>query len=252
MINFKDKLSNFLNKKGVYMRNTESLNNNYKKRFEEYMKLIEGKEKEEKILFAEYLIKIIVEYLNYNELIKVVEDRKKELFYTKIDSIYESLNKCYKRREKIKIKDRDMEIYNNKFMDINCTPMLISPYHRGKFCSTFMNFIRGKRENYTAKAVDFSANYYIKPMNIVVCRNRYHTYSDFRVRNQSIVQVDVGINYSDLYKKIHFTGEDYIYDNKERISADLSRYVKNDMFFYSGVIFELSRVLLDKDKENVE
>lgn len=84
-------------------------------------------------------------------------------------------------------------------------------------------------------------NYYIKPINIIICRGGNHSQFAAKIKKQGITTITEIRDFSNIYEKVYFNGANYIDNNRDVIRIE---YKKDEIFFYSGLIFELGRYLL--------
>lgn len=265
------------------MKKSKVNNENYKERFRQYMAHFKNKDELKKKMIAESMIRIIVEHLNYIAFIKLIEEGYSNFSVNKLNGIYDNLEIELKYRETkdtsshsnnnliiisskvksfIKIKARKFfctkqseennnkkivdGIYEGKITDINNIPILLSPSSQRKIISTLTNLDLIKDECDSDQVLKWTKNYYLRPMNIMVCHERVHSHFSLWAKKSGVTKITNISDYRKLYEKIHFDGENYIYDNKEKI---VIKEENANKVFYSGVIFELGRFLLEQDED---
>ena len=225
---------------------------------------------EDDALKANHLISVIVEHLNFKEAMEALESYlvnqknplieeiyyalESELFLDKhtiiVDKMSEKDKKCYQSDEDTEILDE--EPIN---VEINQIPILLNPWNGQRVinnlvCINENNIFDGKEYKFNIQ------NYYLYPMNIVVCNGGNHSQFSARMKNQGNTIIKELHDYSNIYSLIEFDGENYI-KSKDKTVIELN-YDK-EIVFYSGVIFELGRYnlkdstyILDTIKEKIK
>ena len=89
-------------------------------------------------------------------------------------------------------------------------------------------------------------NIYLLPIDIIVCGGGNHSQLAAKNKGEGDTTITEVRDYSKLYKKVHFNGENYLDKDNKIINLEENR---DDIFFYSGVIFELGRFLLDQNED---
>ena len=107
-----------------------------------------------------------------------------------------------------------------------------------------------QNDNNEFDGVRFSSNiqnHYLYPINIVVCTGGNHSQLSAKYQNIGITVINKIKKFTSLYDKVKFDGANYVkIEDNEIIEM---RYDEN-ILFYSGVIFELGRYLLDGNYSN--
>lgn len=227
-------LKKILNKKLIHSVHTEEISK--EEIFTQYINIINSKSDSQKAVLAKNLITIIVEYLNYYELIQTIEGNNKSLKNCQIEQIYGILGK------KMHLNPRIHVVKNNKDIDINDIPILIDPWNKDRVINNILFFIDENNIFDWKNSNGNIQNYYIKPMNIIICRGGNHSQFAAKIQKQGITTITEIRDFSNIYEEVHFNGENYIDNNGEIIRIE---YNKDTIFFYSGLIFELGRYLLE-------
>ncbi|MBU5669304.1 hypothetical protein KQI68_05540 [Peptoniphilus sp. MSJ-1] len=226
-------LKKILNKKLIHNNRTEEISK--EEIFTQYINIINSKSGSQKAVLAKNLITIIVEYLNYYELIQTIEGNNKSLKNCQIEQIYGILSNKMCLNPIINV------VENKKDIDINDIPILIDPWNKDRVINNILFFIDENTIFDWKNSNGNIQNYYIKPMNIIICRGGNHSQFAAKIKKQGITTITEIRDFSNIYQKIHFNGKNYIDNNGEIITIE---YNKDEIFFYSGLIFELGRYLL--------
>jgi hypothetical protein len=233
----------------------------YKNKFTNYMNMVEGCSKnEDRVRTAQNLLMVVVEYLNFDEAIQAVETNHEAQDNSLIEEIYNeivyeidlTINEIICRS----IHSDDAKYYKNKTIReqgpieimVKELPILLNPWNSNRIISNLdtinnQNPFDGDRYSYNIE------NHYVYPMDIAICNGANHSQFAARMINKGNTVIKEVRDYSVLYDHVYFDGKDY--RNKEGhliISLDYNKKV----IFYSGVIFELGRFLLDADYHRFE
>lgn len=190
---------------------------------------------------AQVFIEIIVEHLNYEEALQVLEKGHHAQDNSLIEEIYSKIESClFLNRKTIPIEKEPIKI------DINKLPILLNPWNGERILD---NFIRINNNN-VFDGVRFSwniQNHYLYPMNIVVCTGGNHSQLSARYQNKGETVINEIKDFTSLYDKVKFDGANYI---KAEDNTIIEMEYDENILFYSGVIFELGRYLLDGNYSN--
>lgn len=204
------------------------------------MKAVKFADNSDKIFITKSILNIIIDYLNYNELIKTLEGHHRGLNNHRLIGIYNKLVLLYD----IDVK-KDNE-FIDKSIDIKSIPILLNPWNKDRVYDNLERFIRNDTKFDWRKSNGNIMNIYLHPMDIIICGGGNHSQLTARIKGEGETSITEVKDYSKLYKKVHFNGENYL--DKDNKIIDLEEN-KDDIFFYSGVIFELGRFLLDQDED---
>ena len=246
--------------------NFQSEGNTNQQRFDKYMYYIKNGIADSNgkiykgIKIPIYFKKIIVEYLNYNEVIQNIEfgncTKENSLFsaiYQEISRFVDTKYNKYLFREICEEEEtlyEDFTIICNKpiCVNINELDILLNPWTGER---TIQNLI-SINDNNVFDGIRYSRNVencYLYPMDIVVCGGGNHSQFSARYKNQGNTIISEIHNYSNLYSKIKFNGENYIQkDNGEVIPLEYDK----ELIFYSGIIFELGRCILNNNHHSLD
>lgn len=233
MKNFLQKIFNGITK--------ETINNYYgreiskKDRLYQYLNLVNNKNKSENEMIIKHLLNIVVEHLNYYEAIQTIEGINKGLKNYMIEQIYGNIS------IKIDVEPKITTVINKENIDINEIPILIDPWNKDRIINNILFFNNEDNDFDWNNSNGNIQNYFIKPMNIIICRGGNHSQFAAKIKKQGITTITEVRDFSNLYERIRFNGENYL-DNKGniiRVECD-----KDEIFFYSGIIFELGRYLM--------
>lgn len=134
----------------------------------------------------------------------------------------------------------------DKSLDINSYPILLNPWNKDRVYDNLVYFIKRDIKFDWRKSNGNIMNIYLLPIDIIVCGGGNHSQLAAKNKGEGDTTITEVRDYSKLYKKVHFNGENYL--DKDNKIIDLEEN-KDDIFFYSGVIFELGRFLLDQDED---
>lgn len=206
----------------------------------------------EKIDKIKSILLVIIEYLNFDEAIQTIETNHEAQDNSTIKQIYDVLideNKSIMDENSGKTYS-----YNREYCDmndcyqikeirveINELPILLNPWNPERVISSLndineQNVFDGDKYNYNI------VNCYLYPMDIVICNGGNHSQFSARIKHQGYTYIRDICDYSRLYDYIYFDGEAF-----KRISdkSILNLNFDEKLIFYSGIIFEYGRILLE-------
>ncbi|MCP1638614.1 hypothetical protein J2T50_000307 [Streptococcus gallinaceus] len=200
---------------------------------------------------------VVIEYLNFRESIASIEHPDSSQDNSRIEEIYKQINSLFDEKHKVylfeTIHPEDKKYVRDEIIDnhaikigIRELPILLNPWSGQRIVDNLLNInedniFDGERYSYNVR------NNYLYPMDIVVCNGGNHSQFSARYKNQGKTVIKEIHDYSELYSKVEFDGENYIYrDNRKmiRLNSDYSK----EIIFYSGILFELGRYALS-DKQ---
>lgn len=243
----------FLNNKETQIKNND--NSSLKEKYNKYINLIENSTDNDKTTIARYLIAIIVEYLNNSKAVKSLELENNQQDNSLIELIYKSIERELLLDRKVfiyqDVHPDDLKYYTNStivdsapiVIEINKLPILLNPWNGDRIISNLMeigengNFFDGVAYNSNIQ------NHYLYPMDIIVCSGANHSQFSARFKNQGKTTINTIYNFSQLYEKVFFDGDNFIHKDNKSIFESISEYDK-EIVFYSGIIFELGRYIL--------
>ena len=183
---------------------------------------------------AKILIKIIVEYLNYEEALQSFEKEHVIQNNTLIEEIYLKIESYLFLNKKTSYMEESMKV------DINKLPILLNPWSEERILNNFVVI----NDNNVFDGVRFSSNinnHYLYPMNIVVCNGANHSQLSARYQNKGETIITKIKDFTSLYDNVKFDGVNYI---KVKDNSIIEIEYDENILFYSGVIFELGRYLI--------
>ena len=183
---------------------------------------------------AKILIKIIVEYLNYEEALHSFEKEHDIQNNSLIEEIYLKIESYLFLNKKTSYIEESMKV------DINKLPILLNPWSGERILN---NFIAINDNNVFDGACCSSNinNHYLYPMNIVVCNGANHSQLSARYQNKGETIITKIKDFTSLYDNVKFDGVNYI---KVKDNSIIEIEYDENILFYSGVIFELGRYLI--------
>lgn len=234
--------------------------------FQNYIEFIENNSTDiHKAECAKMIIALIVEYLNYEESLRVIEKGDGDQNNSLIEDIYSSLLQNLDLENDTVVVDDvqpdQVKYYNcvrllnrNPIeISVNDLPILLNPWKKERILKNF-KVINSKNEFDGVLHSSNINNHYLHPMGIVVCSGGNHSQLSARYRSRGRTIIKQIKDFSSLYEKVKFNGNNYIkIDNNSIIKMDFDQ----NILFYSGVIFELGRYLKDehycgvKDIQNI-
>lgn len=231
-------------------------NSEIKEKFLRYKNLVESNNMGyDKILVVNYLISVIVNNMNFSEAVQALEITQGVQDNSLIEEIYRTIESEVSQNhhliviDKIPAEDRKyynregMELIDREFLKININklPILLNPWNGKRVIDNLV----GINENNVFDGMNFSfniQNHYLYPMNIIVCRGGNHSQFAAKIKNQGYTIIKELHDYSKIYGLVEFNGENYI----KRIDKTIIKLDYNEqILFYSGVIFELGRYILE-------
>lgn len=238
-------------------RSTLSLEKSVKSsRFQKYIELVENNyRRHDSILCAKILIGLIVEYLNYKEVLQAIEIEGCPEDNSSIESVYYQLEQRLNLKPAIiaieEVHKDDEKAYRNVVLlnkpsievSVNDVPILLNPWNRERILDNFIDINNSNVFNGAQYSFNIE-NYYLHPMGIVVCRGGNHSQLAAKYKNKGITIINRIIDFTKLYNMVEFNGNEYVQNDGEVVSA-LS--CSENILFYSGIIFELGRYLKDKN-----
>lgn len=213
-------------------------------RFQSYLNLVNNNTMGyDSVQCAEILIKIIVEYLNYEEALQSIEISHNAQDNSLIEEIYSKIEfYLLLNRKTFIIENADIEI------DINELPILLNPWNGERILDNFIDI----NDNNVFDGFLFISNiqnHYLYPMNIVICSGANHSQLSARFQNKGKTIINEIKDFTSLFNKVKFDGENYI-DIEKNVPIEMD-YDEN-ILFYSGVIFELGRYLLNEHYSDLD
>lgn len=182
---------------------------------------------------ANYIIEIIVEYLNYNEAVEALTKGQNVTNNSEIDIIYKKIE-CYFGKKAKKNTD-------TKIIGIKSFPILLNPWNGERIIDNIDYF--SNKDSFDGVSHSSNIlNYHLFPMNFIVCYGGNHSQFAARYINCGKTIITETHDFTNIYDETRFDGNDfidkstgtpiYITDNKE-------------LLFYSGLLFELGRYNLN-------
>ncbi len=255
-----DFFRNICKSKGIDLQTEES--NNQKDKFVRYKNLVENNSMGyDKKTIATHIINVIVEYLNFIEAVQSLETIHCSQDNSLIEEIYRKVEIEVSQKHNVivtdKIHEEDKKYYIREGIElkeidplkvkINELPILLNPWKGERIIDNLVlinekNIFNGTKYSFNIQ------NHYLHPMNIIVCSRGNHSQLAAKIKNTGYTIVKEMHDYSNLYDIVEFDGENYV--NKLEKSLIKLNYNKN-ILFYSGVIFEMGRYLLESNLDSV-
>ncbi|WP_215491821.1 DUF6710 family protein [Fenollaria sporofastidiosus] len=234
-----------------------------KEKFLSYIKLIEDEKIKNvininEVIVANYLTFLIVNYLNFSEALQAVESIEKLEYNSNIENIYKEIEDAVFQNHKVFVTDYinedDKKYYHTDEIELveeypikiklSELPILLNLWKKRSLIINLDNI----NEKNKFDCINYSRNinnHYLYPMNILVCNGANHTQFLAIIKNHDHTIIKEWHNYSKLYDLVEFDGENYIKKIDKKI-IDLSKLkFSDDLMFYSGVIFEMGRYVLN-------
>lgn len=244
-----DKIGKFL---GSFFRIER--NDDYQSKYKKYMEKLNNSENpNEKVKIVKNILSVIVDYLNFDEAIQAIETDHDAQDNSNIEAIYNLL--AYETDLIIdeviceKLHPDDMKYYEYKKLreegpisiKVNELPILLNPWNSERIIRNLddindQNVFDGDRHSYN---ID---NHYLYPMDIVICNGGNHSQFSARLKHQGHTIIKIIRDFSVLYNHIYFDGQ--VFKRKSDESVIDLKFDKK-LVFYSGVIFEYGRHLLE-------
>ena len=177
----------------------------------------------------QYLCNIIVEYLNYREVVIKLQNASDDIDNSSIYDIYSELEYHLGEKAQVKILQTPYEL------EINELAILLNPWNGRRVIENLFginsnNVFDGEKYQYNIKI----------PMNIVICSGANHSQFAARYKNQGQTIIREVCDYSNLYDRVIFDGKGF---KDKQISKYISFYnhFDRELIFYAGVLFEMGR-----------
>ena len=236
-------------------------NNDYQSKYNRYMEKLNNSENtNEKVKIVKNILSVIIDYLNFDEAIQSIETDHEAQDNSNIEEIYNLL--AYETNLHIdevifeKVHPDDMKYYENKkirkegpiSIEVNELPILLNPWNSDRIIRNLddindQNVFDGDKHSFNIY------NHYLYPMDIVICNGGNHSQFSARMKHQGHTLIKSIRDYSVLYNHIYFDGQEFKRKSDESV-IDLEYDTK--LVFYSGVIFEYGRHLLEADYHRFE
>lgn len=231
---------------------------NINKIFKNYIAIINSQPNiENRIKIVNYLTSIIINKLNYNEAIQSLELGESNQSNNKVFRVYEELSKEVDFKiivfEKVPEVEKPYYLQNGCILketgvitlEINEVPILLTPWEGSRIISNLFdinenNIFDGLKNSWNI------LNYYLYPMNFVVCLGANHSQFAAKYKNNGKTIVQRIYDYRKLYSKVYFDGESFKNLATDK-SINFERTYNDIVIFYSGVLFELGRIILEND-----
>lgn len=229
-------------------------NVDYQSKYNSYMEKLENVENaDEKVKIVKNILSVIIDYLNFDEAIQAIETDHKYQNNSSIEEIYDLL--AYETDLIIdeiiceKIHRNDMKYYGNKkickegpiSIKVNEVPILLNPWNSDRVIRNLddindENVFDGVKYSFNIN------NHYLYPMDIAICHGGNHSQFSARMKNQGNTIIKSVRDYSILYNHIYFDGIKF----KRKLDGSvIDMKFDKKLVFYSGVIFEYGRHLLE-------
>lgn len=201
---------------------------------------------------ANNLIALIIEHLNYKQTIEALEHKHANMDNSRILELFRYLsNEVGKEPTSIILREvhpDDKSAYSQSILkqsgeikvEINAIPILLNVWNGDRVIDNF----QGINENNKFDGIKHKnniQNYYLYPMNFIVCFGGNHSQFAARYKNDGHTVVEKIVDYSNVYSTITFDGVGFTDKNNEYLELDYSE----DEVFYAGVLYELGRYILD-------
>ena len=230
----------------------------YKKMFNNFKRLVESNiDKLNRVILVKHFISVVVEYLNFEAAVRSFNDYnfdKNDMIEVIYHNLANYINEKYVSTESNgkwrHIKEEDL-----KPVPVNKYPILLSVWSGEK---VLKNLVKINEEN----IFDYSEflysrnieNSFILPIQIIINSNGNHSQFSARMKNKGTTTIKDEYDYSYLYSYVKFDGINFIdkrskkiieinTGTSERVRRQDKRY--DELFFYSGVLFEMGRYLLE-------
>lgn len=190
---------------------------------------------------ANYIIGIIVEYLNYNEAVEAITKSNGVIDNSHIGIIYNCIEKYYDT----KANKRNEE----KLINVNCIPILLNPWRKDRIIDNIDYF--SNKDSFDGVSHSSNIlNYHLFPMNFIVCYGGNHSQFAARYKNNGKTIITSSYDYTNIYNTTRFDGYNYI-NTENNASIKLTDNEghnitdNEELIFFSGLLFELGRYNLD-------
>lgn len=202
---------------------------------------------------ANDLIALIVEHLNYKQTIEALEHKHAEMDNSRIIELFRRLSyevgiepintilREFHPDDKSVYTDNIIKQSGEKEVDINAIPILLNVWKGDKVIDSF-HYINEDNEFDGLKYKSNIQNYYLYPMNFIVCSGGNHSQFAARYKNEGRTIVGKIVDYSNVYSTVTFDGVGFLNSRNEYVELEFTE----DEVFYAGVLYELGRFLLDK------
>lgn len=230
-----------------------------KEKFLSYKKLIEDEDKD-KAVVANYLNMLIVNFLNFSAALRLVENIESIEYNSIIEYIYNKIESAVSQNHEVIVRDnlninkddkKNLKLGGVELIEkdplrikLGKFPILLSPWKRRSLINNLLKINETNKFDCINNSRNI-VNFYLYPMNIIVCYGANHSQFSAIIKNHDFTIIKEFHDYSKLYDLVEFDGENYIKKIDKNI-IDLS-YLKisDDLMFYSGVIFEMGRYVLN-------
>jgi len=236
LTNYMNVIFEKLNKKqGQDTINEKNIDN--KKRFKNILQLVSENDKDKKEV-ATTIIELIVTKLNLTQALNSIEnletnseDRNIEV-YGVFDKLLRSMN--IKSLSSIKLKEE---------VPLSLSKLLMNPWNGRRVISNLLNINSHKNNEFDpAKFPSNIQNYLLEPIGIILSEQGNHSQFSGASSGDRTTIITHKIDISELYSKVKFDGDNFI-ENETKKTCNLPG-VNKEIIFYTGVIFELGRILI--------
>lgn len=183
---------------------------------------------------VKYMIEIIVDYLNYNQAVSSFENIESIVNNSEILFVYHMLEQQVLSGSEIEQLDRIETIA------INEIPILLCPWKGHRIVDNM--YLINEENQFDGNAYFYNVhNTLVKPLNILICSGGNHSQFAAIKKNSGTTVIDTEYDMRGLYERIEFDGKGY-----KQIGMDdyLQIDANEHEIYYSGILFELGRILL--------
>ena len=180
------------------------------------------------------IIKILTEYISLKESSENLLNRKYSS-KTRNDMFLQIFHKmCL---------SFDVELtYSDFSKEFNITEqnLILDTWNNSRIISNLKNI----NDQNILKPVENINNYYVYPLDIVLCMGGNHSQLAAKIQNKGVSHISRVVDLSCLYPYIFFDGEKFVDIHK----INKFWYIGNELELYSGVFFEIGRILKKNSK----
>lgn len=202
---------------------------------------------------ANDLIALIVEHLNYKQTIEALEYEHADMDNSRIMQLFENLSyevgikpintilREVHTDDESAYTDSNLSQSGEIEIEVNAIPILLNVWKGDRVIDNFKNIndenqFDGLKHKYNIQ------NYYLFPMNFIVCLGGNHSQFAARYKNEGRTIVEEIVDYSNMYSTITFDGTGFLNSKNEYVELEFTE----EEVFYAGIFYELGRFLLDK------
>jgi len=140
-------------------------------------------------------------------------------------------------------------IYNKDIpMDLSVFPLILNPWNSGRISNNILHLATDSNPFDKDKYSYNINNYYYYPIGVGQCFGGNHSQYSSKLKGKGTTSINIITDVSEVYKLVSFDGCKFYCGNSAKSNNEIKLEVfdcNDRLEFYSGLLFEIGRLLLD-------